>query len=609
MDLRGIGYLGLGVPDPDAWCAYATSIVGLEQVADAPDGSIRLKADERQWRVALQRSDRPGLAYVGFELGSRADFDAARSHLEAVGAAVTEGKPDELEARGVRDLVHIVDPSGVRIELYWGPTLDGAFTSPVGVPGFVATTGFGHYVPLVPDLEASMDFCRTSRHAAERLHPPGSRHVGAVPALHGVITRRACRWVSAVATSHSRWPTSTRSARPRARCGPVTITATLGRHKNDRMLSFYMRARPGSRSRSAVTGASSTTRRGWSTTSRQRWGTMASPQERWPSRSQPVSTAPVRVLSHVGPLPEVAEALKGVEITPIPGDRPLADDVHGDVLLTLMRGTPNLPDVLERGVRWVHTIGTGVDEFPLDLLGDRIVTCSRGMNAVPIAEWAMAQMLCVEKQLPAMWVTEPPAQWGLADLGGLVGKTLAIVGFGSIGTALARRALAFDMTVRAMRRTARPSPLAGVELVTTVPELVRDADHIVLAAPATRATRAMVDESFLANVKRGAHLVNVARAALVDEAALRAALDDGQLGLASIDVASTEPLEAGHWFYSHPRVRFSPHVSWRAGHVGSDATCVQRNPQRRRSGEPLAGWSMSWRGTMGVAHDLPSSRP
>ena len=77
MDLRGVGYLGLAVPDPDAWCAYATSVIGLMPAPAPPrhDATIYLKADERQWRVALHRADRGGLAYVGLELGSRAAFD------------------------------------------------------------------------------------------------------------------------------------------------------------------------------------------------------------------------------------------------------------------------------------------------------------------------------------------------------------------------------------------------------------------------------------------------------------------------------------------------------------------------------------------------------
>jgi phosphoglycerate dehydrogenase-like enzyme len=269
-----------------------------------------------------------------------------------------------------------------------------------------------------------------------------------------------------------------------------------------------------------------------------------------------------RILSHVGPMPGVSAELPEVELLPIPTEGSFDAGLRGDVLITTMRGGANLAEVLERGVRWIHTIGTGIEDFPLQLVGDRLLTCSRGSTSVYIAEWIIAQLLTVEKQLPAAWVHEPPATWGGPQLGSLRDATVAVLGFGTIGTALARRLLPFDTTVRAMRRSDAPSPVAGVELVRDTARLVAGADHVVLAAPLTDATRGIVDADFLAAMRPGAHLVNVARAGLTDDAALHAALDSGQLGTASLDVAPVEPLPAEHWYYQHPRVRFSPHVSW-----------------------------------------------
>lgn len=298
----------------------------------------------------------------------------------------------------------------------------------------------------------------------------------------------------------------------------------------------------------------------------------------------------MRVLSHLGIIPDIADALPEVDIVAIPSDVPPEAGVHGAVLLTLMRGAPNIAEVLERGVRWVHTIGTGVDEFPLELLGDRVLTCSRGANAVPIAEWVMAQILAVEKHLPEMWVDSPPETWGVSNLGSPAGQTLAILGLGSIGTNVARRALAFDMHVRALRRSAARSLVDEVEIVTSTSALVADADHVVLAAPSTPETRGIVDESFLGAMKHDAHLVNVARADLIDEVALRRALDEGRLGLASIDVAPVEPLPEEHWFYAHPLVRFSPHVSWSGPAVWDAMTAAfVANCRRWLTGAPLEG--------------------
>ncbi|PZU62046.1 MAG: dehydrogenase, partial [Sphingobium sp.] len=91
--------------------------------------------------------------------------------------------------------------------------------------------------------------------------------------------------------------------------------------------------------------------------------------------------------------------------------------------------------------------------------------------------------------------------------------------------------------------------------------LVEEADHILLAVPATAQTRHLVDDALLARVRPGAHLINVARGSVVDQAALVRALDDGRLGFATLDVTDPEPLPEGHVLYTHPRVRLTPHIS------------------------------------------------
>src|SRR4030095_5807637 len=93
-------------------------------------------------------------------------------------------------------------------------------------------------------------------------------------------------------------------------------------------------------------------------------------------------------------------------------------------------------------------------------------------------------------RLPEAWIQSPPADgWSRGERGGLYGKSLGLFGFGAIGMAVAQRALPFGMRVRACRRTATPSDIAGVELVADVSELVARSDHVVIAAPATPATR------------------------------------------------------------------------------------------------------------------------
>ncbi|MEE9606900.1 MAG: NAD(P)-dependent oxidoreductase [Myxococcota bacterium] len=301
---------------------------------------------------------------------------------------------------------------------------------------------------------------------------------------------------------------------------------------------------------------------------------------------------PVRILTHLPPsaLGPVSERFPDLELVQVPQEEDPPAELAGDVLLTFAWGSPNLAKIAARGVRWIHTIGTGVDRFPLDAVGDRILTCSRGASAVPIAEWVLAMLLAHEKNLPEAWVHEPPERWTLAELGGLHDKTLGLVGLGGIARAVALRALPFGMRVRAVRRSAGPSPIEGVECVGSLDELLGTADHLVIAAAATPETRHLIGREALKRVVRGVHLVNVARGSLVDEQALREALDDGRVARASLDVFETEPLPAGHWLYAHPRVRVSPHISWSMpGAVERLIETFADNVGRYLAGEPLEG--------------------
>jgi len=299
-----------------------------------------------------------------------------------------------------------------------------------------------------------------------------------------------------------------------------------------------------------------------------------------------VSSA-ITVLSHV-PVTLLGPLLKrfpDVSVAQIPEQGRLGG-VRGDVLLTQAWGSPNVADAIAGGVRWVHAYGTGVNAFPFDALAGVPLTCSRGGSGIPIAEWVLAAMLAFEKRFPASLVHEP-AQWKYLELGGLYGRTLALVGFGGIGREVAQRALPFGMRVRALRRS-QGGASAGVEVVRELNELLRDADHVVIAAPATAETRHLIGREALAHVKRGAHLVNVSRGGLIDQEALREALDDGRVACASLDVAEPEPPPEGHWLYRHPRVRLSPHIAWNMpGALDLLLEPFLENFARWRAGKPL----------------------
>ena len=240
---------------------------------------------------------------------------------------------------------------------------------------------------------------------------------------------------------------------------------------------------------------------------------------------------------------------------------------------------------------WVHVMSTGVDNVPLDVVPEGVtVTCSRGASAVPISEWCLAMMLAFVKQVPEIWIEAPAERWNMARLGTLDGATVGLVGVGSIGTNVARRLAGFDTRILGYRRRAVPADDPRIEVVTSLEQVLAEADHLVVAAASTRETYHLLDAAAFAAVKPGVHLVNVARGTLVDQDALLAALDDGRVARASLDVVDPEPLPAGHALYTHPNVFVSAHVSWNApGSMLRNYEGFTANVARYRAGTPLEG--------------------
>jgi len=300
----------------------------------------------------------------------------------------------------------------------------------------------------------------------------------------------------------------------------------------------------------------------------------------------------LRVLNMMGD--QAAEAARAAvpdcDVIPIPWGEELPADLSGEVLFAAWHGHPIFERLDDIGVQWMHLPGTGIDSWPRHLLEGRTVTCSRGVGAIPISEFVLGEMLAFEKDFPRTWLSEPPEHWNLAQLGELAGKTLGLVGLGGIGMAVATRALAFEMHVRALRRTPKPVDDPRIEVVNDLADLLATADHLVLAAPGTAATKHLLDADAFATVKPGVHLVNIARGSLVDQDALRVALDDGRVALASLDTVDPEPLPAEHWMYSHPKVRLSAHVSWASPNATARMfESFASNLRRYVNGEPLEG--------------------
>jgi phosphoglycerate dehydrogenase-like enzyme len=296
--------------------------------------------------------------------------------------------------------------------------------------------------------------------------------------------------------------------------------------------------------------------------------------------------AGVRVLNELGSRigDQIRAAVPEAEVVDV-GPEPPADGLTADVLFG--GWAPHSFEYAQR-VPWVQMSGTGVDKVPPELFVGRTVTCARGASAVPISEFVLGAMLAFEKRFPDVWLHEPPEHWNFERLGGLQDRTLGIVGLGGIGVAIAERAMPFGMRVLALRRTDAPSPVAGVELHSSLGPLLEVSDHLVLAVPLTARTEHLLDADAFAAVKPGVHLVNIARGRLVDQDALRVALDDGRVAMATLDTVDPEPLPAGHWLYGHPQVRLSAHISW-ASHLGMGSTVdlFVDNLRRFSAGEPL----------------------
>ena len=271
-DIRyaGLGYIGIGASDPKAWLKFGTQICGFmpsniipgspspirqatpEAHGTGDDGTLYLKMDDRQWRIAVHQSSKPGVRYLGLEIHSHSDFDDAIEAIAQSGGELRTGTPEELSARNVGRLAVIEDPAGHRIELFSGPVRDLDFVSPSGMQFLSGELGMGHVVLYVPDIEAALAFYRDTLgftrtdyttfgpngmgihflRCTRRHHSIALLHVGELSGLQHLMVEAAS--LDNVGESLDR-----------ATNAKITITSGLGRHRNDRTVSFYMQGPSG----------------------------------------------------------------------------------------------------------------------------------------------------------------------------------------------------------------------------------------------------------------------------------------------------------------------------------------------------------------------------
>jgi phosphoglycerate dehydrogenase-like enzyme len=255
-----------------------------------------------------------------------------------------------------------------------------------------------------------------------------------------------------------------------------------------------------------------------------------------------------------------------------------------DVSEALLEGT--------RSLKLIQQVGTGTDRIDLAAAARCGVAVANtpGAPSPAVVEHAFLLILAALRNLPAQLAAMRAGGWSGPDVWEgreLGGSTLGVLGYGVIGRSIADRALAFGARVIVTTRTRPAEPIAGVSFV-GLDVLLRESDVLVLAPALTPETRGLISREAIAAMKPGAILVNIARGAVVDEAALLDALQTGHLGAAALDAFVEEPLPADSPFRFLPSVIATPHTA------GSSRQSRQRiwdqisdNLQRLAQGEPL----------------------
>jgi phosphoglycerate dehydrogenase-like enzyme len=243
--------------------------------------------------------------------------------------------------------------------------------------------------------------------------------------------------------------------------------------------------------------------------------------------------------------------------------------------LEVMRSMPAL--------RVAQTLTAGVDNF-LPHVPEGVTLCNaRGVHDASTAELAVALALASLRGLPDFVRAQDRGEWASQEYPSLADRTVLIVGYGSVGAAVEARLAGFECTVLRVARRARD----GVSDLSALADLLPRANVVVLTVPMTEATVDLVDASFLAAMRDGALLVNVARGAVVATDALLAELQAGRLR-AALDVTDPEPLPTGHPLWSAPGLLLSPHVGGNtSAFLPRARRLVAEQVRRYRSGDSL----------------------
>jgi phosphoglycerate dehydrogenase-like enzyme len=268
-----------------------------------------------------------------------------------------------------------------------------------------------------------------------------------------------------------------------------------------------------------------------------------------------------------------------------PADGPPGRDAAGAKVF-VGAGGADVPDGLFEAfpdLRLVQLLSAGAERW-VGRVPEGVVLCNaRGAHTPSTAEWAVAATLAAQRGLPSFALEQAAGRWSPATHRSLMGARVLIVGAGDIGRRIGAMMAGFDVDLTYVARTARD----GVRSTDELPDLLPQADVVVLIVPVTPETTGLVDAAFLAAMKDDALLVNAARGVVVDTDALLAELTSGRLR-AAVDVTDPEPLPEGHPLWSAPGLLLTPHVAGAVPETNErSAAALLDQLQRVLDGRPL----------------------
>jgi len=296
----------------------------------------------------------------------------------------------------------------------------------------------------------------------------------------------------------------------------------------------------------------------------------------------------------------VVEQVPGAEIVVIDDPARLPEVLPGAAGLITSGASRYTADVAAAirdhgtNLRWIQTVAAGNEGFVANGVPSSItVTSSGGHSAPVVAEHAMALLLALTHCVPDFVRNTAAGSWNrefAPRFRSMFRKTAVVLGLGNVGIQIANRARAFDMRVLGVTRSGAPHEAVDeIFPVTALGEALSQADAILIALPMKPDTRHVLDADAFKRMKAGTYIVNVARGGIIDQVALRSALESGQVAGAALDVTDPEPLPTGDPLWNAPNLIISPHT---AGGGSSEsparlASAVRENLRRLIAGEQL----------------------